>query len=57
MSKYVYEKHEAIKNVDDFIKYLKEEDDVRLTRRELACLRRYVHWLYDEQELVIVNFN
>lgn len=56
MGKYVYEKYEVLNNVDDFIKYLKEEDDVKLTRRELACLRRYIHWLYDEEELVIVGF-
>jgi len=56
MSKYVYEKHEAIRDVDDFKKYMKEEDDIKLRPRELACLKRYLHWLYDEEELVIVGF-
>lgn len=57
MGKYIYEKYEAINNLDDFKKYLKDGEDIKLKRTELACLKRYLHWLYDEEELVIVNFN
>ncbi len=56
MSKYVFTKHECINDIGDFKKYLKEKDGIKLKRTELACLKRYLHWLYDEEELVIVGF-
>ena len=49
MSRYTMKKHEALNYIADFEKYLKEKDDIKLKPRERACMKRFIHWLYDKE--------
>jgi len=41
-------RHEAINYIAEFQKFLKEGEDIKLKPRELASLKRFIYWLYEE---------